>query len=210
MKIFAPAAIAEMKSGAVVTGAVMVATVPDPVLVWGGFGQLTIGDLVFQGLGNYGLAQVSSGSLGGAAQEVSLELSGVDPEVLALKEQTVVRDVPVVIWRCIFDRLGHSLLDAKVFTRGRLDQLPSEETIGGDAMLRAIIEGAAKGLGRFRARMRSDADQKLNAPSDDGFKAVSYAGQKTLYWGGTIPSTATTVGNGGVAGGGYFENNQFI
>ena len=210
MKLFAPAAIAEMKVGAVVTGAVMIVTAPAPVLVWGGFGVLTIGDLVFQGVGDFGLAQVSGGALGGAAQDTTLELSGVEPGVLALKDQTVVKDAPVVIWRCIFDRLGLTLLDAKAFTRGRLDQLLSDETIGETAILRAVVEGAAKGLGRFRARMRSDADHKLNAPADDFFKAVSYAGQKTLYLGGAIPSTVTSIGPGGVVGGGYFDSNQYI
>lgn len=209
MKTFSPAAIAEMKSGGVVTGAVQIVSAPTPVLVWGGYGVLTIGDLVFQGLGDRGLAQVSSGALGGAAQEVTLELSGVEPAVLALLDQTAIRDAPTVIWRCIFDRAGQTMVDAKVFTRGRLDQLVSDETVGAQAILRALIEGAAKGLGRFRGRMRSDADQKLNAPTDDGLKAISHAGQKTLYWGGKVPSTVTSTTQSAVLGGGYFDSKYY-
>jgi hypothetical protein len=204
MKVFSPAALAALKDGAVVSGAVLIAA-STPIQVWGGFGLLTIDDLVFKGLGDRGIAQVSAGALGGAAQETTLTLSGVDPEILPLLDTSAVRNAPTIIWRLIFDRNQQTLLDAKVFTRGRLDQLVSNETVGGEATLSALIEGAAKGLGRFRGRMRSDADQKLNDPSDNGFKAVTYAGTKTTYWGGKIPATVTGTTYSAVAGGGYYE-----
>ncbi|ATC34112.1 hypothetical protein CA606_18230 [Caulobacter vibrioides] len=209
MKVFSTAALEALEAGgAIVTGAVQIVTAPNPVQVWGGFGVLTLGDLVFQGIGDRGLAQVSAGALGGAAQETTLTLSGLEPAVLALLDQTAIRNAPTVIWRLLFDRNGQTLLDAKVFTRGRLDQLVSDETVGGEATLSAMIEGAARGLGRFRGRMRSAADQQLNAPGDDGFKAVSYAGTKTIYWGGKIPSTVTSVTYPAVVAGGYLDKFQ--
>lgn len=209
MKVFSTAALAALEAGgAIVAGAVQIVSAPNPVQVWSGYGTLTLGDLVFQGIGDRGMAQVSGGALGGAAQDTTLTLSGLDPAVLALLDQASIRNAPTVIWRLLFDRNGQTLLDYKVFTRGRLDQLVSDETVGGEATLSALIEGAARGLGRFRGRMRSAADQKLNAPSDDGFKAVSYAGTKTVYWGGKIPSTVTATTYPAVVAGGFIDKFQ--
>lgn len=205
MKIFSDAALAALNQGAVVAGAMLIACDP-PVKVWSGYGTIAIGDDVFQGIGDRGLVQASGGALGGAAEQVTVTLSGVEPGLLGLVDAASLRNVPAVLWRLVFDALGHTLLDAKVFARGRLDQVITNEVVGGDATISAMIEGAAKGLGRFRGRLRSDADQKLNSPADDGFKAVSYAGQKILYWGGAIPSTATgATYSSAVAAGGYLD-----
>lgn len=189
MKLYSPEAKAEMEAGtAIAVGAVLIACAPTPVRVWGGFGPLVLEGEIFQGIGDSGLVSASGGALGGAAQSVTLALSGVDPDALALFDATALRDAPTVIWRLIFSGDGHTLLAAPVFTRGRLDQLPIEETPGGTSVIRALIEGAAKGLGRMRARTRSDSDQRLDDPDDAGFSATSYAGQKSIYWGGKIPT----------------------
>lgn len=210
MKVFSPAALAALKAGdAVVTGAVQLVTAPTPVLVWGGYGALTIAGNPFKGIGDHGLVESSSGALGGAAGDTTLTLSGVDPDIVVLKDLAGVRNAPTVLYRLIFDRHGQTLLDAKVFKRGRLDQLISNETIGGQAALTGVMEGAAKGLGRYLGRLRSDVDQKLNAPADNGFKAVSYAGTKTLYWGGKIPSTATQGAYPAVVANGRFDQLDF-
>ena len=51
--------------------------------------------------------------------------------------------------------------------------------------------------------MRSDADQRLIDASDGFFKNVSFAGEKTLYWGGRKPTRAGTA-VGGSSGQSYF------
>lgn len=204
MKMFTDEALDALEDGsALVSGAVSIACVP-PVRVWGGFGPLTIDGEVYDGVGDRGLAQVSSGAIGGAASAVTLSLSGVEAAVLELLDVDQVRRAPVTLRRLIFNGAGTKLLDAQVYTRGRLDQLPTEETIGGEATINAVIETAARGLGRRGGRMRTDADQRLIKPTDGGFKAVSYAGQKTLYWGGKRPANAAAaVGSGNGSNGGF-------
>jgi hypothetical protein len=81
------------------------------------------------------------------------------------------------------------LLGAYVFTRGRVDELRTIESIGGAAAIQVAVEGAARGLGRRGGRLRSDSDQRLVSANDGFFKHVSYAGQKTVYWGGKKPAT---------------------
>lgn len=193
MKIFtAEAQVAIEDGSARVSGALLIAC-DDPVKVWGGYGTLEIGEHAFLGVGDRALAQVTEAALGGAAQSVTLSLSGVDPDILPLLDADELRDAPAVLWRLIFDGSGRTLLDAHVFRRGRVDLVTTEEVVGGAAIIQVMIEGAARGLGRRGGRMRTDADQRLITPTDGSMKHVSYAGEKTLYWGGQPPARAGTV-----------------
>lgn len=211
MKIIAAEGLAALQTGTgIVSGAVEIACDP-PVRVWGGYHEITLGGNTFDPIGDRGLVQVTGGALGDAAQNITLSLSGIDPETLALLDAAEVSGAPVVLWQLIFSGDGNTLLSANVWARGRLDQLESEEEIGGTAAITAQLETAAKGLGRRGARMRSDADQRLIDADDGFFRNVSYAGEKTLYWGGRRPARAGSAlgggsGGGGFEGGGIFGN----
>lgn len=198
MKTLSPAALAALEAGdAIVSGAVEIACDP-PVRIWGGWHPITFDGRTFEPVGDRGLAQVAGGALGDAAQNITLTLSGIDPETLALLDAGDVSGAPAVLWRLIFDQTGNSLLDFHVWARGRLDTLPTDEEIGGTAAIIAELETAAKGLGRRGGRMRSDADQRLIDPNDGFFKNVSYAAEKSLYWTGRRPQRAgSALPNGG-------------
>lgn len=210
MKTLAPAALAALQNGtAIVSGAVEIAC--DPIVrVWGGWHEITFDGRTFDPIGDRGLVQVTGGALGDAAQNITLTLSGIDPETLALLDADDLSGAPAALWRLIFDQSGNTLLDFHVWARGRLDTIERDEEIGGVAAITAQLETAAKGLGRRGARMRSDADQRLIDPADGFFKNVTFAGEKTLYWGGRRPARAGSVlrgsGGGGFEGGGGFGN----
>lgn len=204
MKTLAPAALAALDSGeAIVSGALEIACDP-PVRVWGGWHELPLDGNTYLPIGDRGLAQVMGGALGDAAQNIIVKLSGIDPETAALLDASEVAGAPAVLWRLIFSSDGNTLLGADVWRRGRLDTLSREEDVGGEAAITGEIETPAKGLGRRGARMRSDADQRLIDPADGFFKNVSYAGEKTLYWGGRRPARAGSAlpGTGGGFGSG--------
>ena len=199
MKTFTAEAQAALESGRNnVAGAVEI-SLPQGVKfrAWSGYGPLTIGDHVYVGLGDRALAQASAGALGDAAQGVTITLSGVDPEVAASVDLLELRDAPCVVRRLIFNGAGNALLDQHVFSRGRIDTAEVSETPGGEATITINVETAAKSLGRAGGRMRSFADEQLISPGGVGFQVVSYAGEKTLYWGGKIPARAGAVANGG-------------
>lgn len=199
MKIYSAAALDALESGtAIVSGAVFVDLTP-AFRVWGGDGILTIDGQPFLGIGDKGLASTSGGTLGTAEQGVELTLSGVDPDVLALIDYPSVRGAAVVLWELIFDGSGANLLAANVDKRGRIDRMPREDTPGGKAVLRVMVEGAVRGLGRSGARMRTDADQRLFLGTDGGFRRVAYAGQKQLMLGGKPPQPAGAA-IGGIVG----------
>lgn len=202
MKVIAAAALNALADGtAIVVGAIEVTADP-PLRIWGGNGPITFDGRTFVPIGDRSLVQVAGGALGGAAQGITLTLSGIEPEVLELLEADEVAQAPATLWRTIFAGDGQTLLDAHVWSRGRLDQLITEEDVGGMASLSALLETAARALGRRGARMRSDADQRLIKSNDGFFRNVAYAGEKMLYWGGRKPTTAGAAIGGTSSGGG--------
>ena len=125
----------------------------------------------------------------------------MDPDVAAAVQLGLLRRAAAVVRRLIFDGSGHTLLDAHVFSRGRVDTAERNETPGGNATLTANVEGSAKSLGRAGGRMRTFEDQLLIDAGATGFRRVSFAGQVVLYWGGKIPASAAQVANGGAVTG---------
>jgi hypothetical protein len=142
------------------------------------------------------LAQQTGGVLGGAAQGITLTLSGVDPVALPLLDADEVKSASVVLYRVIFANDAKTLLDFHVFDRGRVDTVETDEEIGGEATIKLAVESAARGLGRSGARMRSDSDQRLINVNDGYFKHTAYAAEKMLYWGGPKPARAGSTLSG--------------
>lgn len=199
MRIFATEALEAVVAGNAVTGGAVEILCDPPVWVFSGQGRVKIAGNWFDGIDHAGLVTATGGALGSAAQSDTLKLSGVDPDTLQLLDAAAVRGAPVALYRLIADASGTRLLDARVFRRGRIDRIETEETPGGDASVLVTVEGAARGLGRRGGRLRSDADQRLIDPDDGGHKRLSFAGEKVLYWGGKPPARA-----GGALGGSSF------
>lgn len=184
MKSIAPAALAALDRGdAIVSGAAEILG-DEPLRLWSGYGQITLGGNVFEPLGDRRVAIATGAMIGGTAQNLSLTLSGVEPALLPLLDAAEVREAPVVVWSLIFDSSGTIMLDAFVSRRGRVDRLPVRETSGGSATITVEVEGPGRGLGRRTGRLRSDADQRLIKATDGSMRLISYAAEKTLYWGG--------------------------
>ncbi len=193
MKSFSDMAMAAIERGdAIVSGATEILCDP-PVRLWMGEGMLPLDGHDYIGIGDRALAQVTSAAVGGAAQGVTMSLSGVDPDVIPLLDADDLRGAAVASRRLIFDPSGTQMLDQHVFDRGRIDAVSTDETIGEQAAIAVAVEGAARGLGRRGGRMRTDSDQRLIDPTDGGFRRVSYAGEKTLYWGGQKPANSAAA-----------------
>lgn len=196
MKNYAESALAAYAEGtARSVGAAEIHCDP-PFYCWGGDGFLDLDGKSFIGLGANALIEIGGGALGGAAQNITLTLSGVDPDVIAAVNTAAVRGSPVVVWELTFDGSGQTLLDGHIFARGSADRLPRSEQPGGTASIKVMVETAANGLGRRGSRMRTDADQRMIKSNDGGCKHVSYAGEKTLYWGGKRSSAGSSLTSG--------------
>ncbi|MES3152950.1 hypothetical protein [Sphingomonas faeni] len=193
MKSFTDLAMAAIGRGDVIVGGATEILCDPPVRLWNGEGTIVLGGQSYLGIGDRALAQVSSSAVGGAAQGMSMSMSGVDPDVIPLLDAADLRGASVASRRLVFDSSGTILLDEHVFDRGRIDAVETDETIGEAAVIGIAVEGAARGLGRRGGRMRTDSDQRLIDPTDGGFRRVSYAGAKTLYWGGQRPATGASA-----------------
>lgn len=209
MKTYSTDAQAALDDGtAVAHGAVELMISPTPWRVWGGYGPLVLAGETFTGIGDRGLVSLAAGQLGSAEQGATLSLSGVDPDVLALVDTLSVRGAAAVLWELLYDASGATLLAANVVLRGRCDRMPIEDEIGGTSVITLNIEGAARGLGRRSARMRTDPDQRLIDGNDGGLKKVAYAGDITLNLGGkppqragaVLPNTSSAASAGGLRG----------
>lgn len=197
MKTISAEALAALAKGeAIVSGAVRLGTA-EPRLYWGGYGEVTLGGEVYEGIGDRGLVTASGGSLGGQEQPAEITVSGLDPDAAGDLNLRQLRGVSAVLWRLVFNGSGSTLLDASVFLRGRVDRATIEETPGGNSTLRIAIEGAARGLGRRSERMRTDSDQRLILPTDGGMRRIAWAGEKSIYWGGKPPQRAGSAFSGG-------------
>lgn len=212
MKTISAAAKTAMAEGtAIVVGAVKI-EIPggETLRLWGGHGPLTIpGEAApFEPLADRALVNAAGGAIGGAAQAITLALSGIDPKVIEVDDSDTAQGAPTTLWRLIFSSTGE-LLDYHVWQRGRMDQVVRDDEVGGTATISATLETAARGLGRRGSRLRSDADQRLVKANDGFFRNVSFAGEKTLYWGGRKPATAAQAVGGGSGSGNGGNGDNF-
>ena len=214
MKNISDAALQAMADGTAITVGALRIDTPVPIRVWDGFGPINLpGEAApFEPLGGKSLITVNGGAIGSAAQAITLSLSGIEPDALTVDDSDTVEGSAVTLWRLIFAGDGKTLLDAGVWARGRIDTVEREDEVGGTAVISAKLETAARGLGRSGARLRSDADQRLVKVNDGFFRGVSFAGEKTLYWGGPRPASAgAALGGGGLgtSGGNREGGNRF-
>ena len=208
MKTFSAEAVAAIASGDVLTSGAVWFGGSTAAGFWGGYGNLSVDGRAYRGIGDRGLVSVSAGTLGGNEQGATLSLSGVDPDIAGGLNLSLLRGIPVVIYRLIFNGTGSTLLHAAVFLRGRVDRAPIDETPGGTSTIKIGIESAARGLGRRSERMRTAADQQLVKPGDTGLSRIAYAGDKDIYWGGQPPARAGAAMGGMVQGvaSGWFQS----
>lgn len=199
MKFFSAAEMAAIEAGTAITAAAVDIACDPPARFWTGYGTLPIGGADYVGLGSMALVKGTSAALGSADQNITLSASGIDPEALVLLSREDVRGAAVTIHRLLFSGDGRTMLGAHVFKRGRVDQVQTEEAVGGAAEIRVLVETAARGLGRSGQRMRTDADQRLVKPTDGFFRKVAYISEIQLAWGGKKPETAEKA-LGGIAG----------
>jgi len=195
MKSYPPEALMALQLGLATIGGAVEVLADEPVRVWSGLSPITLGGNEFLPIGHRELGIARGAALGAPAQNTSLVLSGLEPDLLELLDAPTLRSAPVVLWIVIADASGRTMLHSFVDERGRVDRVPVKETSGGTATITLEAEKAARGLGRKTGRLRSDADQRLIKPTDGSFRAIAYAAEKVLYWGGEKPARAGTALN---------------
>lgn len=211
MKVYSAPWQAELDAGrGLVSSAVRVQGTSTTVRFWGGYGDLTLASEVYTGIGDRALVTATGAALGGEANPLTVEISGIEDIAEAVRDLVGLRGAFVRVWRLGFDSAGVNLLHSEIWHRGRLDRATLVDTPGAPSLLRCEIDGPARTLGRSLGRMGSDADQRLVDANDDCFKFVNIAGEKKTAWGGkpperfgsALPNTVTVFGMNLTVGGG--------
>lgn len=201
MKTLPDAAIAQLAGRRPIIGGAARFRFTQTWRFFSGVGEIEIDSERFKGIAARALIVPVNSQIGGAADGLTVTLSGLDPDVAQSIEAEDYHQKPATFWRPIFDADGHTMLGNQVFLRGRVDFITITETVGGEATIDIAVEGPRRDMNRSGSRIRSNSDQRvLGGASDGSMKHVSTAGKKTLSWGQRPVNAAAALNNGGKAG----------
>ena len=175
---------------------------------WSGVGSIVWNGQTWQGVGAFGAIGdvVESEEIAVNGMQLSLQgipytdLNGaaVDPVEQALSE--CQQSNPVILYFGLFDNAAGALVvDPVIAFSGRMDKIQIEE--GAETVTITMnVEPQRVDINRDRDRRYADQDQRLNYPTDSGFKQVT----DLMSWSGAmgvgsahVPTLPGKVGGGG-------------
>lgn len=153
---------------------------------WSGAGSLVFEGVTYVGAGSLlDLSDIRQ-STELAAIKISLTLRAIPntdltPDILATIEQEQYHQRPVRLMTAFFDPDTEALLSVEVMVRGIVDRIVHND--GDGATLECQIETRTRDITKSGYRVRSDADQKMLDPTDDGLRHVATVHTETIYFG---------------------------
>lgn len=155
------------------------------IWLWTGAASLSWDSKTWVGLGNLiGASEVEEG-VEISAKGVTLSLSGVPSELLALTEDDY-RNRPLRIWLLKMNEAFDAVDESYLQFAGRMDTMTIEDT-GSTATISMQCESNLADLARPRVVRYTDAEQKRLHPGDRGLEFVAALAEKPLYWGVPTP-----------------------
>jgi len=162
-----------------------------PVYIWSGIGTYTIGSISYQGIGGFlGFADIDDGS-DVNAKGIAITVSGIDPILLPGCLDDYQLGLPVVVHLGFFQYgvagfLTSTLVGTPVIAwSGRLDQ--PEITIGREtATILIKCENRLIDMNVRTGRVRTNEDQQMVCPGDQGLIFVDGLQEMTAVWGEPI------------------------
>ncbi|MFU8883098.1 MAG: hypothetical protein ACNA7Q_12085 [Rhodobacterales bacterium] len=152
-----------------------------PVRMWSGLGPLTWGGVEWMGLGDLGsISPVREGE-GIEPHGLTLELSGVPPELLGLALSEPYQGRHIAAWLGLTDSAGALLPGPKQLFAGRLDIMEVEDSAD-SAVIRVTAESRLVDLLKPREWRYTHEDQQIHAPGDLGLEFVAALQNKEINW----------------------------
>ena len=112
---------------------------------------------------------------------ITLTLTGVPPEYIAVALGSGYQGNPATIWLAPLSAEYALLSDPVIVFRGRMDTMPVE--IGSTATIQLSVESRLVDWERPRMRRYNHADQISEHPDDLFFEFVPQMAEKELVWG---------------------------
>jgi hypothetical protein len=139
------------------------------------------GGNTWTGLGNLGgISAVAEGEQL-EMYGITLTLSGVPPEMIALALSSGYQGRPATIWLAPLTNSYALLNDPVIIFKGRMDTMPIE--VGNTATIQLTVESKLVDWERPRERRYNHADQISEYPDDLGFEFVAQMTEKEIIWG---------------------------
>ena len=157
--------------------------------VWNGAGIADIAGAEWSGIGHLGSIDGLQQTRGTASAKVTLRLSGISAEVVALANNSTedVEGRPCVIWQQLLTEDWQPLGTRILLFWGTMQRLgisreAAEGVDGGQRVCELDVENPFAGRARPFASRWTDADQKARFPGDKFCRFVSQQRQVTVSW----------------------------
>lgn len=153
------------------------------VRVWTGHGTITFNGDDYTGIGSFGgVSQVEETS-DLKATGITLQLSGVPPELLQVALAQIRYNRSATVWLGLLDLDTGALIDDPIILfEGRTDNASITES-GETASIQLAVENRLITLDRPRERRYTSEDQQTYYPDDLGFDFVPALQTKKIVWG---------------------------
>jgi len=152
--------------------------------LWMGHGPITLGDEVWDGLGEFVAMSAISSSMGDAATPVTFTLSGIDDRIyaLAVAGAATIRGRQATVYLQFFDDATRRPLDlpAAVWV-GRMDRLTADADVSSRSVS-LVCENLFSNRSKPPAGLYTSRDQRARHPNDGGLDFVNSLVMKTVKW----------------------------
>ncbi|MEI6158374.1 MAG: hypothetical protein WCP77_00960 [Roseococcus sp.] len=137
----------------------------------------------YLGIGGLGGISATEESAELRAYGLTLSLSGIPRDMVAVALGQAYQGRRVTVWEVIFDTTSWAVLaDPVVVFRGRMDTM--DVRLGETATIIVKAENRLADWERPRIRRYTDEDQQQAYPGDRGFRFVSATAEKEIVWPG--------------------------
>jgi len=160
------------------------------IYLWSGIGTISWNGQNWTGVGSLGKISAIEEGTGIEAKGVTVQLSGIDPAMLADALQELQLGTPAAIYLALFDTSSPPQLiaDPLVCWAGRVDQ-PTIEVSGESATISLNCENRLLDMNVAVDRRYTLDDSHIENPDDLGFMFVNSLQEQTISWGRTPASS---------------------
>jgi len=151
------------------------------VYCWTGAGNLTYNGNIYLGVGDFGKLAPITEATNVQAYSTSIELSGIDPNLLAESLTDIQVGAPASIYFALLDSSNNILGTPYPMFVGCVDK-PSIQVGTKQMTISLALESKLANLQRASLRRYTSADQQLYYPSDCAFAWVESLSDQALKW----------------------------
>ena len=151
-----------------------------PVRLVNGLSPILIEGAEYQPVGILGGVSVIAEKAELSSAGISLALSAIPPDVVAIAMAEPYQGRRVTVWEVILDLDTGLVVQAEIAFRGRANQMNIE--LGEQATIELTADDRLVDMDRPNVSRYTDEDQKRRFPGDRGFEFVAATADKDVVW----------------------------